>query len=118
MEGMVYDFKIDNKKIQEKVGCIDKIKNTNVFSMIKSNGSRCQKNYDIGDNDFYWLNCINKVVFYVIPEHLLIERKYVGFNGKKQLKLNPKDTLYNQWLKPYRFDYENIDKVRLLKLLK
>ena len=27
--------------------------------------------YEIGDNDFYWLNCNNSSVFYIIPESIL-----------------------------------------------
>jgi hypothetical protein len=38
MEGMVYDFKIGDKKVQEKVGYVDKVKNVNVFCLWKNNG--------------------------------------------------------------------------------
>ena len=76
--------------------------------------------YDIGDNDFYWLNCENKRTFFVIPEKTLIEKNLVG-NIKKtlRLKVSINDTSHqpNAWLQPYMFDYENIEKERLLSIL-
>ena len=126
MEGMVYDFKIGEKKVQEKVGYIDKVKNVNVFCLWKNNGKlngkQNSKCYDIGDNDYYWLNADDKQLFYVIPEQILIEKGYVGYTGhKKQLKINPKETKYNGWIQPYKFNYNSFglfEKNRLLKILK
>jgi hypothetical protein len=126
MEGIVYDFKIGEKKVQEKVGCIDKIKNVNVFCLWKNNGKlngkQNSKCYDVGDNDYYWLNADDKKLFYVIPEQILIEKGYVGYTGhKKQLKINPKETKYNEWIQPYKFNYNSFglfEKNRLLKILK
>ena len=54
--------------------------------MCKNNGSNnyrkknCQ--YDVGDNDFYWLNVDNKKTFFVFPEQLLIDRGIVGSSKK------------------------------------
>ena len=126
MEGMVYDFKIGDKKIQEKVGYIDKVKNSNVFCLWKNNGklngNREQKCYEIGDNDYYWLNADDKKLFYVIPEQILVDKGYVAYNDyKKQLKINQNETKYNGWIQPYKFDYTSfslLDKNRLLKILK
>ncbi len=126
MEGMVYDFKIGDKKIQEKVGCLDKVKNVNVFCLCKNNGKlngkRAQQSYAIGDNDYYWLNADDKQLFYVIPENILVEKGYIGYTGnKKQLKINPKETTHNGWVKPYKFNYNSIglfEKKRLLDILK
>lgn len=122
MEGMVYDFKIGDKKIQEKVGCVDKVKNVNVVALWKNNGKQNPKSYDIGDNDYYWLNADDKKLFYVFPENILIEKGYIGYTGgKKQLKINPRETSYNGWIQPYKFDYTSFglfEKNRLLKILK
>lgn len=126
MEGMVYDFKIGDKKIQEKVGCLDKVKNSNIFCLWKNNGkingNREQKCYEIGDNDYYWLNADDKILFYVIPENILIENGYIGYScNKKQLKINQKETTHNGWIQPYKFDYTSFglfEKNRLLKILK
>ena len=123
MEGTAYDFKIGNYKIQEKVSKLNK-ENRYLFHICKSNGVTNKKinhkQYDIGDNDFYWLNCENKITFFVIPEKILIDRGLIG-NIKKSLciKVTVKDTLHpkNSWLQPYMFNYENIDKERLLNTL-
>ena len=125
MEGTVYDFKIRNFKIQEKVTKMSK-DNTCIFSLCKNNGTKNGKQnqiqYDIGDNDFYWLNCDNKKTFFVIPEKILIDKGLVGnsINKKsKMFKITIKEVLHkmSSWLQPYMFDYENIDKERLLSIL-
>ena len=116
MEGTVYDFKIGNLKLQEKVAKKDNEKELYRFSMCKHNGGK-EKNiqYDIGDNDFYWLNCDNKKTFFVIPEKILIEKGFIGNKNKKILfKINIKNI---SWIKEYMFDYENIDKDLLLNIL-
>ena len=120
MEGLVYDFKIGEKRVQEKVGGFNINKNMYHFTLHKNNGKSENKKrqytyYNEGDNDLYWLNCENKRDFYVIPENILIENKIVG--KRKYLMINIKTTSYNEWLQPYHFDYENIDKERLLKLI-
>ncbi len=129
MEATVYDFKINGLKIQEKVITV-RTDNNNLylFSIVKNNKnkqitnkSHCQ--YEIGDNDFYWINCDNKQVFFVIPEKILIEKGYVGnINGPIHFSLNPYNlTLKTLWISPYMFDYVSINqqdnKSRLLKIL-
>lgn len=125
MEATVYDFKINNLKIQEKV---TKISNDNkcIFQLCKNNGKinnkRKQIQYDIGDNDFYWLNCEDKKYFFVIPEKILIDKEIIGNNGIKKcffFKITVKEILHKNsaWLQPYMFDYENIDKDRLLSVI-
>jgi hypothetical protein len=66
IEGLVYDFMIGNKKIQEKVGSIthDNI-NSYCFTLSKHtgriNGKCIHGPYEEGDNDLYWLNCKNNL---------------------------------------------------------
>ena len=124
-EGTVYDFKIRNYKIQEKVTKMSK-NNECIFQLCKNNGRKNGKQnqiqYDIGDNDFYWLNCDNKKTFFVVPEKILIDKGVVGNRIDKKsifLKITIKEVLHkiSNWLQPYMFDYENIDKERLLKIL-
>jgi hypothetical protein len=122
MEATVYDFKIDNYNIQEKV---TKVNNSRCcFQLCKNNSlsDSKQKNcqYDIGDNNYYWLNCDNKQTFFVIPENILIDRGLVGNNKKTHIfKITLNGRHYkNSWLQPYAFDYENIDKEKLLLLFK
>jgi hypothetical protein len=126
MEATVYDFKIGIFKIQEKVTKISDKENRYIFCMCKNNGTingkHNQIQYDIGDNDFYWLNCENKQIFFVIPEKVLIDKKLIGNNNMKNsifLKVTVKNPLHKSvsWLQPYMFNYENIDKERLLNTL-
>jgi len=65
MEGLVYDFMINDKRVQEKVGSFCKPHNPNIFLFNLSkfkcieNGKHKQQNYQEGDNALYWLNCKN-----------------------------------------------------------
>jgi hypothetical protein len=124
MEGLVYDFKIGNKKIQEKVCAYSKADNKRyLFNLCKNNGLINKKHnqiqYDKGDNDIYWLNCADKTYFFVIPETILIEHEFIGNEKTKQFfKVTPsKLHKKNMWLKPYLFNYTDIDKDRLLQIL-
>jgi|LauGreDrversion4_2_1035121.scaffolds.fasta_scaffold07945_11 hypothetical protein len=125
MEGTVYDFKIGDLKIQEKVSKMG-IDNRCCFQICKNNGIINNKSnqiqYDVGDNDYYWLNCDNPKYFFVIPEQLLIDRGLIGNKNEKNttmFKITIKETLHKSsaWLQPYMFNYENIDKDRLLQIL-
>jgi hypothetical protein len=128
IEGTVYDFKIKNFKVQEKVAKISDKENRYYFQLCKNNGlingKQNQIQYDIGDNDFYWLNCDNKQKFFVIPEKNLIDKGFIGNKieniNRQMLKITVKNVLHKKsaWLQDYMFDYENIDKDRLLFLLK
>jgi len=122
MEGLVYDFMIDSKKIQEKVGtiCRNNI-NSYMFNLNKYscriNGKCTHKCYEEGDNDFYWLNCKNGK-FYVIPEEELLINGYIGKDCKKEkLYVSPTNP-YTEWCNKYLFSYDNVDKERLLNILK
>jgi len=121
MEGFVYDFMIGNQKVQEKVGTITHNNNNACsFSLNKYdcrvNGKCKQKCYEEGDNDLYWLNCKNDK-FYVIPENILISKGFIGKDCTK-LKLYVSPTNVNtDWCNEYLFDYNNVDKERLLKLI-
>lgn len=122
IEGLVYDFMINNKKVQEKVGTICKPNNPNMFSFTLNKykcrvDSKCvQQNYQEGDNDLYWLNCKNNN-FYVIPEYILIEKGFVGKDCKKE-KLYVSPTNKNtEWCNEYLFNYDNVDKNKLLEII-
>jgi len=119
MEGLVYDFKIGDKKVQEKVGGLRKDRNSYHFSLFKNNGKIDNKRrftqYKSGDNEIYWLNCEGKKYFYVIPEKILIELNYVDGANKRGFGCNPLQV--GAWYNEYLFDYENVDKEKLLKLI-
>jgi hypothetical protein len=124
-EGTVYDFRIGNLKIQEKVTKTSE-DNKCAFQLCKNNGTINKKQnqiqYDIGDNDFYWLNSDNRKTFFVIPEKVLIDKGLLGNRPNKKrmfFKITIQYPLHKMsaWLQPYMFDYENIDKDRLLLIL-
>jgi hypothetical protein len=122
MEGFVYDFMIGSKKVQEKVGTICKNNlNSYFFNLSKYDcriDGKCKnKCYEKHDNDFYWLNCKNGK-FYVIPEDALLENGYIGKDSKKE-KLYVSPTNQNtEWCNEYLFDYNNVDKEKLLNLVR
>jgi len=116
-EGTVYDFKISDKKVQEKIGYISKNNPDSFgFALNKRNGKKYKCSYKIGDNDFYWLNCKNTSNFYVIPESILIEHGFIGDNCKQHLYISPTN-INTKWTYDYLFNYDNIDKEALLQLL-
>lgn len=118
VEGLVYDFKIGEKKVQEKVGSIiHNNPNSFSFNLIKYDcrveGKCVNQSYQKGDNDMYWLNCKNRK-FYVIPEKELIDNGFIG----NKLKLYVSPTNENtEWCNKYLFDYDNVDKERLLQII-
>lgn len=130
MEGLVYDFMIDELKVQEKVaGELTDRANTFMFCLGKNNGLKKGKQnlvlYDIGDNDIYWLNCGDKKYFYVVPEKILVDKGYISNKEsekktKRFIKIKPssnKNSKSSHWLSNYLFDYENIDKEGLLYII-
>jgi hypothetical protein len=115
-EGTVYDFKISDKKFQEKVGFICKNNpNSFGFHINKSDGKKYNCSYKLGDNDLYWLHCKNTSRFYVIPESILIEKIFIGDNCKQHLYISPTN-IRTKWTNDYLFNYDDIDKERLLQL--
>jgi hypothetical protein len=122
-QGEVFDFKIGNKKIQEKVSSLKNTKiETYMFNLHKTGGRKNRKttrqNYKLGDCDVYWLHCKDSTKFYVIPENILAEKGYVGnSNGKPKSLIISKTNNNTFWSKDYLFDYDNLDKDKLCKIL-
>jgi hypothetical protein len=121
IEGLVYDFMIGNKKIQEKVGSITHNNiNSYCFTLSKHNGRINGKSfrgpYEKGDNDFYWLNCKNGY-FYVIPEDVLIEKGYVGKDTTKAHLYVSQTNQNTEWCDNYLFNYDKLDVDGLLEIL-
>ena len=115
MEGTVYDFKIGDKKVQEKVGFICKNNpNSFGFSLNKSDGRTTNCSYKVGDNDLYWLNCKNTSLFYVIPEKILVEKGFIGEGYCRQHLYISSTNKNTEWTKHYLFDYHDLDKERLI----
>ena len=113
------DFKIDGfVRVQEKTRNHTDVKGISFkFDLQKSDGNNKYQQYDINDNDFYWLNLAGTNYFYVIPSKLMEK------DGKIRKKLTlhkefyPKNrgTKYTDtWTYGFRFDWtkllqENID---------
>ena len=124
-QGEVFDFKIGNKKIQEKVSSLRNFKiEMYIFNLHKmcgtknKNSKRTRQNYKLGDCDIYWLHCKDTTKFYVIPENILAEKGYVGnSDGKPKNLIISKTNKNTFWTKDYLFDYDNLDKDKLCKIL-
>ena len=113
--------KINELKVQEKVGTICNNPNSFMYALNKNLGRKDGKSikcpYEKGDNDLYWLNCKDLQKFYLIPESVLIENGFVGKDcNKLKLFVSPinKNTSFTQ---EYLFDYTALDKEKFMKLI-
>lgn len=119
---MVYDFKVNGKKVHEKTDSTNYGKNGYPFKLMKNNGKehkvRKYITYHIDDNDIYWLNLRLTNIFYVIPTSILFEKGYlqndgIGTHRSGYLYINPdKDNWYNE----YKFNYKEFDTEKLMML--
>lgn len=118
--GEVFDFKVGDKKIQEKVGKYvgninNKVYNYYQFNLSKCNGRKLKKiPYQKGDNDIYWFNCKDSYDFYVIPEYVLIDYGFIDNKTSIQVSNENKN---KKWLNQFKFNYNNLDKYKLCKIL-
>lgn len=121
---LVYDFKVNGFKVQEKVGSYRKDRdNSIIFCLCKSNGkeNRIRKfqPYCKGDNDFYWLNFPDKKHVYVFPESELINHGTIATekqNGTRFVSIVLSNIESSKYDKKYLFDYDNLDKTRMKEL--
>jgi hypothetical protein len=120
--GMVYDFKINGYKVQEKVGSLQK--NGLIYFTLHKNKSKANdgkrfQSYSIGDNDFYWLNFPDKRHFFIFPEVELIKHRIVCNEsnlGSKSFSVNLNNMNTCKFDMTYLFDVENLDKDKIKKL--
>ena len=98
-------------------------KTYNVVSLHKRNGKKTDNNrnqilYQKGDNDFYWFHIADTTMFYIIPEQIMIDNNYVTNkpNDIKNHRTLNFDSSKNEWLKDYKYDYNNINKEVILKI--
>lgn len=117
-EGLVYDFKIDHKKFQEKVAQHNK---KSYSSLIAKRADKAAQNYIKGDNDFYWINIPDTMYFYIIPEFEFLKHDIVAYTsrlGRKALTLNPtrKDHKH-AWANQYLFNYSKPDIPKIQALI-
>jgi hypothetical protein len=122
IEGLVWDFKVNGLKVQEKV--VEESKTYKGYygvTLCKSDGWKNKKltkqSYAQGDNSFYWIQLQDCQYFYIFPEKILIEHNIIKTNDDNKtsmrLSLYPLDTRKNnkssKWAREYLFDYENLD---------
>ena len=118
---MVYDFKVNGKKVQEKT--VGKWKKQgHAFKLMKNNGQigkvRKYITYHIDDNEIYWLNLRHTNIFYVIPTCVLFEKGYlqndgIGEGRKGYIYINPDS---KEWYNEYKFNYKELNSEKLIKL--
>jgi hypothetical protein len=117
IDGLVYDFKIGDKKIQEKVCGVKTTKIASLSKTLRENKITKRVPYEQYDNDFYWLHHQDQNTFFVIPESVLIEKGFIKTTtqeGKKYLSTNK----HREWLAQYKFHYDSInDETNKQKLL-
>jgi hypothetical protein len=117
------DFIVNGKKVQEKVAGIAHKGNSSylVAGMAsnngkKENGSRNFRSYRLGENEYYWLHSSIDDRFWIVPESVLFERGLLAEKGETKNRKSIKICKTTTWLKPFEYDYCNIDKDRITKL--
>lgn len=119
---MVYDFKVNGKKVQEKTVSTTYGKNGYPFKLMKNNGKednvRKYITYHIDDNDVYWLNLRHTNIFYVIPTSILFMKDYLrdsdDITDRKSILYIIPDR--DEWYSEYKFNYKELDTEKLIKL--
>lgn len=118
---LVYNFKIGELTVQEKVFSPQKKKNIYATSLCKNHGRQNKGPYEQGDNDIYWLNVNDGMYdFYVIPEYEMIRIECITTSetiGSSYFNLRT----HRNWLGDYKFNYNTInepmEKKKLLDLI-
>lgn len=79
-DGLVYDLSINGLHVQDKV--ISRSKKNSGYTLrltrkhMKNNDKIKYNTYKKGDNQYYWI-WLNKEIFYLFPEAVLIEKGYI-----------------------------------------
>lgn len=81
-----YDFIVNGHKIQEKIASIRKDRVDSYSVGLYNNNGRCAgkrvfKCYNKGDNDFYWIWLKDTQAFFLVPESIMIQKRYVQVDG-------------------------------------
>lgn len=124
IHGTCVDFKINGKKIQEKVISINKEKKNLHTGLTRNNGvcngKRLYKSYSLGDNDYYWLHSSIDNRFWIIPEIILYEKGYISNKDeikiKKPLSFKPNYNKNSIWLKDYEYDYDKVNHEKIREI--
>ena len=113
IQGQVYDFICNGKKVQEKVLGLYRKELHCTFAV--NNGSKGKKRlfrtYMLGENDYYWFHSSVDERFWIIPERVLYEKGFISIE-----KTNKKDIRFSGEWNEYMYHYDNIDKERIMTL--
>jgi len=117
------DFYVGKLKCKEKITDVSKYKSCEGYRYEislcyyeETKKVRKHKMYKKGENDLYWFHVRDTTTFYVVPEIVLYNHKYIF--DTEVVKIKILNIGKNQeWLSSYKFDYQNIDRPRLLQLL-
>lgn len=101
----VYDFTVNGKKIQEKLAYSPKNRIPTV-KLAKNKHGLKNSPYEVGDNDFYWINIPDKETFYLIPEDILEKELIISNNINKGTCII---IFKSNWTLKYRYSYKDPD---------
>jgi len=114
-----HDFIVNNKKVQEKTNNVYR-PNKYTFKLQKGNGfiDKVRKyiNYELCDNEFYWLNLYKTDIFFVIPSNVLFERGFLQTKGmckNRKCNLIIDSTNKKEWYNEYQFNYKDSNQIKL-----
>ena len=100
----VYDFTINNIKVQEKVAYVLKKNNISMVIIAKNKKGLKNQQYEVGDNDFYWINIPETSIFYLIPESIMIQNNLLY---KENSKGTTRLSFGNNWTINYKYSYKD-----------
>lgn len=132
VDGRAYDLIINQRfKLQDKVisEYTDKQNKTNrkkySVSLCRASGTKNQRPYKLGDNNFYWFHLQDKTGAYIIPEQELFKHQMINSEDTEYTvpihiiiypypRQNMKPDNKTLWMNEYLFHYDNpehIDKI-------
>ncbi len=119
IENSKVDFYVNNLKVQEKISSLSRGK-SHIITISVNNGkneNKCRnfRTYRKGENDIYWFNLKESSIFYVLPEHVLYDRKFISDKGETLNKISLVINTHKNWLENFKYDYMNIDMNKLKK---
>lgn len=115
---LVYDFKINNFKVQEKVAGLAKYGFQ--VSLCKGNGNNKKRSYEKNDNQYYWIHLPCEKLFYVFPEDILCEKGFISNDktDKKKISLCIHPDNKEHWTYIYLHEYDNLNIEKLQEYFK
>ena len=116
IQSEIYDFICNGKKVQEKVVGYHRkaLYCTFARNHTKKDGKRQQRTYMVGENDYYWFHSSIDDRFWIIPEEVLVEKGYVTIEKTKKQYIRISDTEWDN----YKYDYNNIDKEKMIEIFR